>query len=125
MAGQPAAGPHLWSSSDRKKQGIQYYGGAYALLGASVSGHFWEVIGIQPALGRAFTHQDDKPHSPPVAIISYAAWQRIFAGNSAAVNQQVMLDGKSTAIIGVLPPGLEYPSKVEVWTPAQFEPRRC
>jgi putative ABC transport system permease protein len=92
------------------------------LAGAGVSGSFWHTIGIHPLLGRAFNENDDRPNSPQVAIISYAAWQRLFGGDVRVINRQVTLEGKPATIVGVLPRRLEYPSKTEIWTPSHFDP---
>ncbi len=92
------------------------------LAGASVSGRYWDTIGIRPMLGRAFTEADDRANSPQVAIISYSTWQRLFGGDPGVVHREIELDGKGATIVGVLPPGLEYPRKIEIWTPSHFDP---
>jgi predicted permease len=92
------------------------------LNGASVSGRYWNTIGITPMLGRAFNEGDDRANSPPVAILSYSVWQRLFGGDPNVVNRQVTLNGKGATIVGVLPQGLEYPRKIEIWTPSHFDP---
>ncbi len=94
------------------------------LAAAGVNGDFWRTIGIGPMLGRTFNESDDRPNSPLVAVISYTIWQRVFGGDSKVLNQQATLDGKAATIIGVLPPGLAYPSKIEIWIPAFFDPAR-
>lgn len=92
------------------------------LAGTSVSGQYWKTIGIKPILGRAFTEDDHRANSPQVAIISYSVWKRLFSGDPDVVNRQVTLDGKGATIVGVLPQGLEYPRKIEIWTPSHFDP---
>lgn len=92
------------------------------LKAAGVSPDFFNTLGIQPVLGRGFRKSDGLHNAPAVAMISYSVWQRIFGGDHSILNQQVSVDGKGTNIIGVLPPGLEYPSKTEIWIPAFFDP---
>jgi putative ABC transport system permease protein len=92
------------------------------LVGVRASGDFWHILGIQPALGRTFTANDDRPKSPDVAVISDAVWRRVFGGDPHIVNQLVQIDGSAATIIGVVPPGLQYPSKIEIWRPSQFDP---
>ena len=77
---------------------------------------------IKPMLGRAFTEGDDRANSPQVAILSYSVWQRLFGSDPNVVNRQVTLNGKGATIVGVLPQGLEYPRKIEIWTPSHFDP---
>src|SRR6185295_7930876 len=74
--------------------------------GYLVSGNYFEVLGVQPFLGRYFISEEDKtPGSHPVAIISYGCWQKRFASNSGIVGQPVKLNGHSFTIIGVAPKG--------------------
>jgi predicted permease len=94
------------------------------LAAAGVNGNFWRTAGVTPMLGRTFEASDDRGNAPLVAVISYTTWQRVFQGDVHVLNRQVTLDGKGATIIGVLPPGLEYPSKTEIWTPAFFDPAK-
>jgi len=93
-----------------------------AVAAAGVSPNFFETLGLQPILGRGFLASDGLHNAPAVAIISYPAWQRLFGGNRDVLSQQVPVDGRPTNIVGVLPPGLEYPSKTEIWIPAFYAP---
>jgi predicted permease len=74
--------------------------------GYLVSGNYFDVLGIQPFLGRYFTPEEDKtPGSHPVAVISYGCWQKRFASNSGIVGQSLALNGHVFTIIGVAPSG--------------------
>jgi len=74
--------------------------------GAIVSGNFFQVLGIQPSLGRLITPADDQtPGAHPVTVISHGLWQRRFASNPNVVGQQLLLNGQSFTIIGVTPAG--------------------
>ncbi len=86
---------------------------------ALVSGEFFEVLGAEPALGRAFHAADDVIGAAPVAVLSYAGWQRRFGGDRAVVGRQLLTydDGVAYTIIGVMPQGLEYPKGTEFWAP--------
>ncbi|HZS06018.1 MAG TPA: ABC transporter permease [Blastocatellia bacterium] len=68
-----------------------------------VSGEFFSVLGVNPALGRNFRPDEDQPGADPVIIISEAFWQRKFAAALDAVGKSLRLDDKSYTIIGVLP----------------------
>ena len=61
------------------------------------------VLGIQLALGRAISKDDDRPNGPQVVLISHAYWLRAFGGNPSAVGQSVMVNGTAREVIGVLP----------------------
>jgi len=74
--------------------------------GLRVSGEFFHVLGVQPFLGRLLGPEDDQPGCPASgANISYAFWQRNFAGDPSAIGKRVTLDGNSFEVLGVTPPG--------------------
>src|SRR5215212_5737124 len=85
---------------------------------------FFKVLGVDPILGRTFLPEDDKPASPPVAVLSYGLWQRRFGGQPGVVGQQITLNGIKFSIIGVMPPSFQFHIKqrsgtgrpAELWT---------
>ena len=89
------------------------------LLGAMVSYDYFNVLGVKPELGRAFTPDEDKPGAAPVVLISHALWQRRYAGDPNIVGREIDLGGKTT-VVGVMPPGFEFPisdEKQDYWEP--------
>ena len=76
--------------------------------GAIVSGNFFDVIGVRAQLGRVISTEDDKtPGAHPVAVISQGLWQRRFAGDPNVVGRQLLLNGNTFTVIGVLPAGFD------------------
>jgi putative ABC transport system permease protein len=74
--------------------------------GIRVSGDFFHVLGVEPTLGRLLGPEDDQPGcSLSGANISYAFWQRNFAGDPSVIGKRLTLDGNSFQVIGVTPPG--------------------
>jgi predicted permease len=72
--------------------------------GALVSGNYFRVMGVQPALGRLLSEEDDRtPGGHPVAVISHAYWQRRFAGDAAIVGKDVTINNVPMTIVGVAP----------------------
>ena len=61
------------------------------------------LLGIPPTLGRWFSHEDDLPGTPETAILTHGYWSRKFGGDPSIVGKNIMVDGKSHQIIGVLP----------------------
>src|SRR6266851_4354109 len=61
------------------------------------------LLGIPPLLGRSFTKQDDSPGAPESVMLTYGYWRRKFGGDASAVGRNIIVDGKSRQIIGVLP----------------------
>jgi macrolide transport system ATP-binding/permease protein len=76
--------------------------------GSRVSAGFFRTLGVTPVLGRDFRPADAQVSAPRVALISYAAWQRRFAGRNDVLGQTVVLDDKPATIIGVLPPTFHF-----------------
>lgn len=71
-----------------------------------VSGNTFDVLGVSPVVGRAITPDDDRtPGAHPIAVISYAYWQRRFAGSPAVLNQVVTVNSTPVTIVGVAPRG--------------------
>jgi predicted permease len=92
-----------------------------------VSGGFFQVLGIEPYIGRTFTPEEDEaPGANPVAVISYACWQRMFAGNPAAVGLTVQVGISAFRILGVAPPGFSgilVGSDADIWFPLTMQPQ--
>src|SRR5437899_699457 len=87
--------------------------------GATVMANYLTTLGTKPVLGRAFSAEEDRPGGPPVALISYALWQKRFTGRVDAIGQSLNLDGRNYNIVGVMPPGFDLPGVAEVWIPLQ------
>jgi len=70
---------------------------------ARVTWNFFGILGLPPKLGRDFAEADDLPGSRKVVLITNALWQRRFGGARDVVGQQIMIDGASREIIGIVP----------------------
>ena len=94
--------------------------------GLWVSGDFFNVLGVPPALGRVFTARDDERGcGAPGAVISYAFWQREYGGDTSVVGRALRLDGHPFEIVGVTPAsffGVEVGRTFDVAVPICAEP---
>jgi predicted permease len=91
---------------------------------ARVSWNFLRVLAVQPALGRAFLPEEDRPGGANVVIISHSLWMERFAASPAAIGQSVTLDDRAYTIIGVLPAAFAFPflgPNVDIWAPRLFD----
>jgi predicted permease len=81
------------------------------------------LLGIPPMLGRSFTKQDDSPGAPETVMLTYGYWRRKFGGDASAVGRNILVDGKSRQIIGVLPQRFHFLDEDDpaVITPFQFD----
>jgi putative ABC transport system permease protein len=83
-----------------------------------VTGNFFIVLGSKAVLGRTLVPDDDHPGAAPVAILSYSLWRGQFAGSPAVLGRRLELRNSSVVtVVGVAPPGLEYPAGTEMWVP--------
>jgi hypothetical protein len=85
---------------------VGWKGQAERADGDLVSGNYFEVLGVKPALGRVFNSTDDTtPGAHPVVVISYGYWQRRFGGDPSILNQPISVNGHPFTIVGVSGPG--------------------
>jgi predicted permease len=91
--------------------------------GECVSGTFFSVLGVDVALGRPLTSDDDQPGRPGVAVISHDYWKRRFALDPSVAGKTITLKGISFTIVGVAPArfrGIELGDAMDVWVPLAF-----
>ena len=110
------------------------------LSSANVTWNFFDVLGIEPMLGRAFVEEDGLPNPPTppdgqptllptVAVLGHALWQQRYAGSTDALGQTVQLGGAAAEIVGVMPPGFELlmpataalTPDIDIWTAARID----
>src|SRR3954463_13461163 len=100
---------------------VSYNNNPQRYTGAYVTDEIFKIIGVSPVLGRDFTAEDNKPGSAKTAILGDKIWRRDFNGDPNIVGQSVTINGKAATIIGVMPPGFEFPVSEELWTPLYNE----
>ncbi len=84
-----------------------------------VSAHYFDVLGIAPELGRNFTEDEDRPHGPPVAILSDGLWRSLLGADRGVVGRAILLKGTAYTVVGVLPAGATTPENADVYTALQ------
>ena len=86
----------------------------------TVTGNFFNLLGARALLGRLIQPSDETAGADLVLVLSYGAWRKHFGGDSAIVGRQLLEPyGRRTyRVIGVAPPGLDYPAAVDIWMPA-------
>jgi putative ABC transport system permease protein len=85
--------------------------------GVRVSEDFFRALGVDPALGRAFTHEEDQPGGPSVAILSDGLWRRSFGGDTALIGKTVTLNDRAVTVVGVMPPDFRLGSDAGLFVP--------
>src|ERR1700704_1344164 len=89
-------------------------------LGGHISADAFSLLGVMPILGRTFRPDEDDFNAQPVALISYALWQNHFGSDRSVLDKTVLLNGKQTTIIGVMPKGWHFPEAADIWIPLQI-----
>ncbi len=84
-----------------------------------VSAHYFDVLGLQPALGRNFSEAEDLPHGAKSVILSYGLWRSDFGANPDILGQAILLKGEPYTVIGVLSEGAMTPLNADVYTAIQ------
>lgn len=93
---------------------------AERLLALDATADFFTTFGVQPALGRAFTAEEESPGRNQVAILSHALWQSRFGGDPNVIGRTVRLNAEQVTIIGVMPASFVAPmffGPVDLWRP--------
>ena len=100
---------------------VTYNNNPQRYTGAYITEDLFKMIGVSPVLGRDFTADDNKPGAQKTAILGDKIWRRDFNADPNVVGQSCVINGKAATIIGVMPPGFEFPVSEELWTPLYNE----
>ncbi len=79
-----------------------------------VNGSFFEVMGLQPVLGRLVNTGDDGPAAAGVAVLTYRFWKDQLNGDPAVINQTIRLGSLPATVVGVLEPSVPYPTETQI-----------
>lgn len=89
-----------------------------------VTGNYFSVLGVKPAMGRVFTADEDaKPGGAPLVVLSHGFWQRRFGGDPAAVGKVMPLNGSGFTIVGIMPEGFRGVNSLfspDMWAPSMM-----
>ncbi len=117
-------------AQNRSFQGLAEYGsGIESVLAGSaptrvpmtsVSQDFFSLMRVQPVIGRGFASSEHRFGAAPTALISYGYWQQ-FLGEARDLSQiKLTIVGHSVSVVGVLPPGFDFPDHAQVWIPREL-----
>ncbi|MGP8253080.1 MAG: ABC transporter permease [Terracidiphilus sp.] len=115
---------HVFSgliAADRASAGISWHNQAENEDTEIVTGNYFEVLGLRPALGRLIGPQDDTAkNANPVAVLSYDYWKSRFTGSAGAIGQTLLVNGHAFTIVGVAPPNFQ--TAIGGYRPGLFVP---
>ena len=105
----------IFNSTSRTVSGA---GEPERLQGAHASPNLFTVLGVPAFRGRTFTDAENAPGASNVVVISHGFWMRRFGGEDSAIESTIQLSGRAVRIIGVMPPGFDFPAKdTDFWVP--------
>ncbi len=84
---------------------------------ARITANGLDAIGQSPILGRAFLEEDERPGAEPVAILTYALWEKRYGQDASIIGKKIRIDSVPTTVVGVMPKGLSFPPETEFWQP--------
>jgi putative ABC transport system permease protein len=108
-------------AADRTSVGVSWHNQAETKEAEIVSGNYFQLLGLRPAVGRLLTPQDDTAKdSNPVVVLGYDYWKTRFAGDRNIVGQSMLVNGHPFTILGVTPSG--FSSAIGGYRPGVFIP---
>jgi predicted permease len=94
-------------------------------LAHTASWNLFSLLGVEPALGRVFSADDDRPEANATVVLTWGLWKRRYGGDPAILGKTILLDARPYTVIGVLPAWFTYPgATVQLWTPLFHEKSR-
>jgi len=114
------------ASFDARSMSLTQSGAPEQLLGEAVSWNYLATLGAQPAIGRGFTRDDDRPGGDHVVILTNAAWRDRFGADPSILGRSIRLNAESYTVVGVMPagftPAMQFESirRVEFLVPAAY-----
>jgi predicted permease len=90
------------------------------LPGACITADFLRMLDIQPSLGRAFRTSDERAKDGPVVVVGYLLWRDRFGADPNVLGRKLKVDGVDHTVVGVMPPGFDYPDQAALWTPLEI-----
>src|SRR5579885_2745631 len=92
-------------ATDQVQVGVQWHNQPELVNGELVSGNYFDVLGVKPAIGRLFVQSDDQVQERnPVVVLSFGYWQRRFGSDPRIVNDSLLINGHPFTVIGIAPP---------------------
>lgn len=100
-----------------------YNGEPIVLTAMAVSHGYFDLLGVEPLIGRGFRPEEDQVSAPRVVLLGNRFWRERLSGDPDILSQQIVLNGESHTVLGVLPPGYLYPEinseEIDLWLPLE------
>ncbi len=95
-------------TGDRDPQRVQ---------GFEITANLFQLLGVQPALGRSFLPEEEQPGNNQEIILGHGLWERRYASDPAILGKAIKVDGKAYTVVGIMAKGFDFPKPAEAWMP--------
>jgi putative ABC transport system permease protein len=92
-----------------------------AVQAAAVASNFFPLLRVRPLWGRTFTADEDRPGKGHVVALGYSFWRDHFASDPNVVGRNILLDGETYSVVGVMPQTFQFPSWAKIWIPLAWD----
>ena len=93
------------------------------LNGVGVTADFFRLLGRMPQQGRTFLPEEEARDRNKVTVLSHGLWQRRFGGDPHILGKALTLNGRPVTVVGIMPPGFDFPNRAELWVPLATDPQ--
>src|SRR5690242_14463673 len=91
------------------------------IQGFRISANLFEMLGVQPQLGRTFVGEEEQPGKDQEIILGHALWQQRYASDPQILGRKIKVDGKDCSVVGVMAKGFDFPLPAEAWIPLAID----
>src|SRR5579863_8545776 len=116
---------HSFQAMAKYSEGVESVSGASEptrTAVAAVSRDFFQVLGVQPVIGRGILPEDAHPGATPVLLASYDYWKLQLGAPQDLSPLKLRIGGRIYSVAGILPVGFQFPAKTDLWFPAELDP---
>ena len=114
-------------ATDQVQVGLQWHNQPELVNGELVSGNYFDVLGVKPAMGRLLLESDDEAQEKnPVIVLSYGCWQRRFGSDPRIVNDTILVNSHPFTVVGIAPPGFKsfvVGTSPDIFAPMMMKPQ--
>ncbi len=86
--------------------------------------NFFPLLGVRPLVGRTFLPEEGQAGAGKTVLLSQGLWVRRYSGSPDIVGKRILMNGETYTVVGVLPPGFDFPDRVDVWIPLALPPEQ-
>jgi putative ABC transport system permease protein len=92
--------------------------------GCRVTSGFFELLGVKPVLGRSFARDEEQFGNRRRVVVGDGLWKRRFGAAPGILGTEILVGGEAHTVVGIAPPGFDFPIGSELWAPLAFPPDR-